>query len=76
MEPSDPCSDSYCNNCFETTIFYQKSWDNSVGNWKGINPMGLSSTLDKYKNKQFFTNMKISQTTLIRNKKNHRGLNQ
>ena len=23
-------------------------------NWQGINPMGLSSTLDDYKNKQFF----------------------
>ena len=27
--------------------------------WQEINPMGLSAPWDDYKNKQYFTNMKI-----------------
>ena len=43
------------------------------GNRQGINPMGLSVTLTNYKNKQFFTNTKMSLTKLRRNIKMHKG---
>ena len=38
--------------------------------------MGLSSPWDEYKNTQLFTNLKIKQTTLIRNTKHLQGLTQ
>ena len=44
-------------------------------NWKGIKPMGLSATLDDYKNKQLFTNMKSSPTTVRCNTKSFQGIN-
>ena len=42
---------------------------------QGINPMGLCVPWDDYKNKQFFTNMKIKQTTLRCNTKHIQGTN-
>ena len=36
---------------------------------QGINPMGFYAPWVNYKNKQFFTNMKIKQNILICNKK-------
>ena len=45
-------------------------------NWQGINLMRLSDSLDDYKNKQYFTNMKIPPTTLRRNTKNGKGFTQ
>ena len=39
-------------------------------NWNGINQMGLSASLADYKNKQYFTNMKMTPKFSRQNKKN------
>ena len=44
-------------------------------NWQGINSMGLSASLAYYK-LQYFTNMKMSPTTLRLNTKKCKGFNQ
>ena len=38
-----------------------------------INPMGLSASLANYKNKQYFTKIKMSPTFLILNTKKFKG---
>ena len=38
-----------------------------LGEFQGINPMGLSATLDDYKNQQFFRITKMSQKNEIPN---------
>ena len=60
---SVPLPESY-HNCF------QKKNNQNLNiimfeTWQGINSMGLSASLEEYKNKQLFTNMKMSQTALI-----------
>ena len=45
-------------------------------NWQGIDPMGLSTTLDDYKNKQLLTNTNFSPKTLRQNTKKCKGLTQ
>ena len=42
---------------------------------QGINPMGLCDSWDEYKNKQFFTNIKIKQTALRCNTKYLQAIN-
>ena len=69
-----PWSESYCNNCFETPMFFKNPETNLLGNWQEINPMDLGATLAHYKNKQLFTNTKILPTTLRWNKIKFRGL--
>ena len=46
------------------------------GNLQGMNPMGLSANLSDYKNKQYFTNIKMSPTLLRQNKKQFKGYTQ
>ena len=49
MGLSIPWSDSYHNNCFNTPIFFKILEIILLENWQGIDPMGLSATLAKYK---------------------------
>ena len=41
-------SEYYRNNCFYTYIIFKKINTIMFENWQGINPMGLSASLDDY----------------------------
>ena len=52
-------------NIIATTVFIPRSFFKNIHiimfeNWHGINQMGLSASLADYKNKQYFTNMKMT----------------
>ena len=60
---------AFCMNLIATTVlihifFYKKLNIIMFEILQRINPMGISASLEKYKNKQYFINMKMSKKIL------------